>query len=831
MIILQAWKQLVREWRSGELYVLFFSIVIAVAAVSSVSFFTDRVQRALGSQANELLGADLVLNGSNEFDADYFEQAEQLGLSVVKQVTFPSMVMSDNGSHLAWMKVVEQGFPLRGQLGISDGLFKPEVKTNEIPAAGQVWIEPRLLSALKLNINDTLHIGALALRVTALVTSEPGRGGDMFNIAPRVLLNYQDLVATQLIQAGSRVRYTLLIAGDERAVATFQTFVREQNAFGVSMQDVRDARPEVKVALSRAEQFLGLAALTSVILAGIAIALAAKRFAQRHLDHCAILRCVGATQSYILKIYLWQIVFIGLLASLTGAAVGYFAHELLINMLGSLVGVNLPGAGFSPVIFAMATGLVTLAGFALPPIIALKNVPALRVIKRDLGNINASRILSYGLGIGALSFIMIMQAGDIKLGIYMVAGAIGAVVVLIACAYLLLFMVRQYRPKVSSPWYIGLRNLVRRSNSSIIQIVAFGLGIMALLILAIIRGDLLDEWQASIPSDAPNRFVINISPDQVPAMRVFFQENVSKVPELYPMIRGRIIAINEREITSDSYEDQHAKQMLSREFNLSWAEALATSNTIVEGEWWQAKQFDAPLASIEKSVAENLKIKIGDNLRVKVAEQIFTAKVASIRDVDWGSFGANFYVLTTPGLMRDMPTTYMTPFFLADDQYEVLNKMVERFNNVTVIDVAAVMSQVRMIINRVTLAVEYVFMFTLLAGVMVLFAGIQSTLDERMVENAIMKTVGGKKKQLLQALWAEYLCLGALSGLIAALLATIVSWVIAHFILKMPMPLNFSIWIYGMLGGAIGVSIFGVLGSAAAIKQPPMQILKKISLS
>ncbi len=766
MIILQAWKQLVREWRSGELYVLFFSIVIAVAAVSSVSFFTDRVQRALGSQANELLGADLVLNGANEFDAAYFEQAQQLGLSVVKQVTFPSMVMSDNGSHLAWMKVVEQGFPLRGQLGISDGLFKPEVKTNEIPAAGQVWIEPRLLSALKLNINDTLHIGALALRVTALVTSEP-----------------------------------------------------------------RDARPEVKVALSRAEQFLGLAALTSVILAGIAIALAAKRFAQRHLDHCAILRCVGATQSYILKIYLWQIVFIGLLASLTGAAVGYFAHELLINMLGSLVGVNLPGAGFSPVIFAMATGLVTLAGFALPPIIALKNVPALRVIKRDLGNINASRILSYGLGIGALSFIMIMQAGDIKLGIYMVAGAIGAVVVLIACAYLLLFMVRQYRPKVSSPWYIGLRNLVRRSNSSIIQIVAFGLGIMALLILAIIRGDLLDEWQASIPSDAPNRFVINISPDQVPAMRVFFQENVSKVPELYPMIRGRIIAINEREITSDSYEDQHAKQMLSREFNLSWAEALATSNTIVEGEWWQAKQFDAPLASIEKSVAENLKIKIGDSLRVKVAEQFFTAKVASIREVDWGSFGANFYVLTTPGLMRDMPTTYMTPFFLADDQYEVLNKMVERFNNVTVIDVAAVMSQVRMIINRVTLAVEYVFMFTLLAGVMVLFAGIQSTLDERMVENAIMKTVGGKKKQLLQALWAEYLCLGALSGLIAALLATIVSWVIAHFILKMPMPLNFSIWIYGMLGGAIGVSIFGVLGSAAAIKQPPMQILKKISLS
>lgn len=831
MAIRSAWKQLIREWRSGELYVLFFSIVIAVAAVGSVSFFTDRIQRALESQANELLGADLLLNSDKSFDSTYLEKADALNLDVVSQLSFPSMVMSENGGNLAWLKVVEEKYPLRGELGISKAPFAPEFKTKDIPQSGQIWLEPRLLTALNIKVGNSITLGAKTFVVSALIVTEPGRGGDLFNVAPRVLMNMIDLDETQLIQPGSRARYSLLVAGESGSVKEFETFVKAKAEFGVTAQGISDARPEIRVALNRANQFLGLAALTSVLLAGVAIALAAKRFAQRHLDHCAILRCVGATQAYILKIYVWQIILMGLFASLAGAIIGYFAHEILINMLGSLVGVDLPSPGVMPVAFAVATGMITLFGFALPPIVALKNVPALRVIKRDLGSINVSSFLSYSLGILALSFIMIMQAGDIKLGIYMVVGTLLAILVLVIVAYSLLALIRRLPVRSHSPAYLGLRNLVRRSSSSIVQIIAFGLGIMALLILTVIRGDLLDEWQASIPDDAPNRFVINISPNQVDSMKAFFQSRNGDAPNFYPMIRGRLVGINEEVVTRESFENQRAKQMLSRELNLSWAGSMSPRNKLLEGDWWTESDYGKQLVSVEKSVAENLNVSIGDKLKFKVADQYFEAKIASIREVDWNSFNANFYVLAVPGLIDDLPTTYMSPFYLSEEKYEQLNALVSEFANITVIDVAAIMTHVRQIINRVTLAVEYVFLFTLLAGLMVLFAGIQSTLDERMVENAIMKTLGGKRKQLLSVLWAEYICLGALAGAIAAIMASIVALVVSHYVLKMPLHWNLSLWLYGMLGGAIGVSIFGVLGSRSAIRQPPISVLKKVSLT
>ncbi|MDX1811754.1 MAG: FtsX-like permease family protein, partial [Gammaproteobacteria bacterium] len=719
----------------------------------------------------------------------------------------------------------------RGELGISDKPFAPEIKTRQIPGRGEVWVEPRLLTALNLKVNDTVTIGAQIFRVTALVTTEPGRGGDLFNIAPSVLLNYDDLEATQLIQEGSRVRYSMLLAGEADAINTFRQFVKGKHDLSINMQGIRDARPEIRVALSRAEQFLGLAALTSVMLAGIAIALAAKRFAQRHLDHCAILRCIGATQAFILQNYLLQILFIGLIACLVGGVAGFFAHQILIDMLGSLVGVNLPAPGIKPMFFALATGMITLTGFALPPVVALKNVPALRVIKRDLGSVDVSRVLTYSLGILALSIIMIFQAGDIKLGIYMVLGTLLAVLVLIAMAYVLVWLIRHIPARSHSAWYIGLRALSRRSSSSVLQMLAFGLGIMALLILTVIRGDLLDEWQASIPADAPNRFVINISPTEVATMQQFFTQHGEAIPNMYPMVRGRIVAINDREVTKDSFTEQRARQMLSRELNLSWAAEMDEKNQLLEGQWWDKADYGKPLISIEQSVAKNLSVKLGDKLKFKVADQYFEASVASIREVDWGSFNANFYVLAPPGLLEKFPATYMSPFYLSPEKFDFLNELVARFSNVTVIDVAAIMAHVRTIINRVTLAVEYVFLFTLLAGLMVLFAGVQSTLDERMVENAIMKTLGGKKNQLYQALWSEYLLLGALAGLVAALLATMVSFAIAHFVLKIPMHWNFGIWWYGLVGGALGVSIFGVAGSLTAIRQPPIMVLKKISLT
>ena len=825
-----ALTQLKREWRAGELYVLFLALVVAVAAVTSVNFFTDRVHRALKTQANELLGADLVLSSDQRLDVKYINKANELGLKRVRQISFPSMVLSDSANQLTWLKVVDPGFPLRGKLGISDKLFAPEKQVKHIVEPGKVWVEPRLITAMGIKIGDHIQIGEKQFMVDAILSSEPGRGGDMFNIAPRVLMNYADIASTKLIQPGSRVRYSLLLAGDLEKIKTYRSFVTAENETGIRIQGVEDARPEIRQALSRAEQFLGLAALASVILAGVAIALAARRFANTHLDHCAIMRCVGATQRMILQIYFLQILFIGLIASAIGVAVGFVFHQLLIETLGSLVGVTLPMPSAMPAFFGAATGMVTLLGFALPPIIALKSVPALRVLKRDLGIVNLPGIFNYLMGILALAIVMVWQSRDVKMGLYMVAGALLTIVVLALVALVLLFVLRLFRQWYQTPALFGLRNLTRRPAATVVQMVAFGLGMMALLVLTLIRGDLLDQWQASIPDDAPNRFVINIHPDQVDDLKDFFKRQNYPVPEFYPMVRGRLVEINEQPISEDTVSSRGAKQLLSRELNLSWATNLANHNKVIEGQWWSvgADSTIESQFSIEKSVSENLNIKLGDRLKFKIAGQYVEAKVSSVREVDWGSFRANFYVIASPGLLDDMPATYMSPFYLPPDKFELLNKMLAEFANVTVIDVAAVMSHVRQIINRVTMAVEYVFLFTLVSGLMVLLAGIQSTHDERTLENAIVRTVGGSSRQIYRSLIMEFVSLGVLSGLVAALLATVIGAVLAHFVLKTPVDISESIWLIGLLGGGLGVGVAGLLGSRRAVTQPPMVVLKSL---
>ena len=828
-MILLALKQLKREWRAGELYVLFLALVIAVTAVTSVNFFTDRVHRALQTQANELMGADLVMSDDKPFNEKYFEQADQLNLQTVRQITFPSMVLSDDGSQLSWLKVVEEGFPLRGQLGIGEKLFAPEKRVNGIVSPGKVWLEPRLIMSLGLKVGDNIEIGEKEFIIDAVLTSEPGRGGDLFNIAPRVLMNYEDLAETKLIQAGSRVRYSVLIAGEDAAIINFRDYVKAENEPGIRVQGIEDARPEIRTALSRAEQFLGLAALSSVILAGVAIALAARRFANTHLDHCAVMRCVGATQDMIFKIYFFQILFIGLIASATGVIFGFLFHQLLIEVLGTLVGVDLPMPSFMPAFFGAVTGIVTLMGFALPPVLSLKKVPALRVLRRDLGAISLPGALSYLAGIVALSVIMIWQSRDVKMGIYMVGGALLTILVLALVALVLLFIIKRFRHLYKTPMLFGLRNLIRRPAATVVQLVAFGLGIMALLVLTLIRGDLLDQWQASIPEDAPNRFIINVHPEQVEDLRAFFKSQGEIVPEFYPMIRGRLLEINGQKVSPETAGNREAKQMLSRELNLSWAENISDWNKVIQGDWWEKQAAISPQFSIEKSVAEHLSVSLGDKLKFKIADQFVEAPVTSVREVDWGSFRANFYVIASPGALDELPSTYMSPFYLAPEKFELLNKMIESFGNVTVIDVAAIMTHVREIIDRVTMAVEYVFLFTLLSGFMVLLAGIQSTHDERQLENAILRTVGGRSKQIYQTLVLEFVSLGMLSGFVAALLASLIGAVLAHFVLKTPVEINEFLWFLGLAGGAIGVGVVGVLGSRRTMNQPPMTVLRKLS--
>ena len=827
---LLAFRFLRRDWRAGELRVLLAALIIAVAAVTSVSFFTDRVYQGLLSQANDLMGADLVLSSDHGFPASYLEQARKRDLRSVQTLTFPSMVLGPNGAQLAMLKAVESGFPLRGHLRVADEPFAPDRVAVGVPKPGTVWLEPRVLTALGVKVGDTVTLGAKQFSVAAVLTGEPGRGGDVFSIAPRAMLNLEDLAATQLVQPASRVNFSLLFAGPTLAIADYRQMVESLAERGVSAQGVQDARPEIRVALDRAGRFLSIAALSSVILAGVAVALAARRFARRHLDACAVMRCLGATQQTIARVYAYQMLTLGTVGSLLGCLLGFIAHLALVAVLGSLVGVDLPAPSWAPAGVAFVTGIATLAGFALPPLFQLKNVPALRVLRRELGALGTPGVLTYGLGLLALAGLMFWQAGDVKLGGYVVGGTVAALLILVLIALGMVSALRVLRGRPGSSWRFGLTNIARRSAGSVVQVVAFGLGIMALLLLTVLRGELLDEWQKTLPENTPNRFLINIQPAQVPELKRFFAENAVDQPEFFPMIRARLEAINAKPVNSNSFQDERARRLAEREFNLSWSAALSPDNRIVGGHWWTDAEQGRALLSVEDGIAKTLSINLGDKLTYSVAGEKFTGEVASIRTVEWDSFRPNFFVLGVPGFLDNLPATYMTSFYLGGERHTLLNTLLQRFPNVTVIDVAAIMAQVRAIVERVTLAVEYVFLFTLAAGVMVLYAGIQATQDERMLENAILRTLGGSRKQIMQALAAEFGALGALSGLMATGLAAVLAYVLATQVLNVPYHLSPLLWVYGVVGGALGVGLAGVLGSRKVVSQPPLTTLRRVTV-
>ncbi len=823
----QALRMLRREWRSGELRVLALAVMVAVAAVSAVGFFTERVERALDLQASELLGADLVVVSDRPLPARYRDQARDLGLRFSEQWVFPSMVRAAAGSRLAMVKVVDEHFPLRGSLRIADAPFAPERPAATGPVPGTVWLEPRLMTALGLRLGEWIWLGEARLRVAAVLTAEPGRAGGLFAMAPRLLFNRADLAATDLIQPASRVSYRLLVAGTPGQVAAYRRMLEKTPQRGVSLQGVADARPEIRSALERARQFLGLAAMTAVLLAGVAVALAARRFAQRHLDAVAILRCLGARQGRVMRIYGGQLLMLGAPASLAGVAAGYLAHDALVGLSAPLLGVALPSAGSAVVFAGLASGLVMLLGFALPPLLQLGSVPPLRVLRRELGGLGTPGVLSYALAGTALAGLLVYQAGQWRLGMLMSLALLATVAVLLGLAVAVLCGLARLRASPRQWWRFGLVSLARRRGGSAMQLVAFSLGIGVLLLLGLVRGDLLDDWRDSLPPDAPNRFLVNIQPQQVAALEAFFRARGLDAPEFHPMVRGRLTAINGRPVSELELEGR-ARRLAEREFNLSWAAELAPDNRIVAGHWWRQDEYGKALLSVEEGIARSLGVGVDDTLAFDVAGEHFEGRIASLREVQWDSLRANFFVLAPPGLLDEFPATYMTAFYLPRARYPVLDELVREFPNVTVLDVAAIMAHVRRIIERVSLAVEYVFLFTLAAGLMLLYAGIQATHDERLRENAILRTLGGRRRQIRRALAAEFVALGLLAGVLGALLANGLAWLLALKVFSMPYQFNLAALFTGAVAGGLGVGLAGLWGSRGVTRQPPLQVLRRL---
>lgn len=823
-----ALRLLMRDQRAGELLLIGLALIIAVASVTTVGFFADRVHRALSRQANQLLGADLVAVADRPLPAEFETEARRRGLAVTRMLRFPTMVVGREKNVLASVKAVAAGYPLRGEVRIAERLFGADRRATDIPARGTVWVDERLSTQLNLATGDAVSLGRSEFRIAAILTHEPDSAIGFINSGPRVYLNEADLQATGLIQTGSRIRYRLQLAGTQAEVDAYREWSLPRLQPGQRIESIRDARPEIRSALERAEKFLNLAALVSVILAAVAIALSARRFLQRHLDGCAMMRCLGAAQGLVMRLYLLHLVLMGVIASAVGGAVGMLAQLALSYWLGNLTSVQLPAPGWLPGLHGMATGLALLLGFALPPLAALGHVPTLRVLRRELGAPRGMGLAGYALAFAVIAALVLWKAHDLKLGVLVLGGFVAAMLAAGLAAWLLITMLARIRSG-GMAWRFGIANLRRHLLGSIIQVVALGIGIMALLTLTLIRGDLLKAWQTSLPPQAPNRFIVNIQPDQLKPLAEFFGAHGVVRPPVFPMVRGRLVRINERSVASADYADDRAKRLIDREFNLSWAAAMQADNEIVSGRWWRMPAVRRDQFSMESGIAETLGVRIGDVLTFDIAGEAVAGTVTSLRKVDWDSFNVNFFVVAPPGLLERHPASYITSFYLPPGRVDVLNALVQRFPNLLLIDVAQVMVQVQKMMDQVARAVQFVFLFTLLAGLLVLYAAIASTQDERLYQATIMRTLGASRLQITYANLAEFAAIGALAGLLGAAGASTLGILLAFQVLNLAYAFNGAVWLAGIVCGAAGIAAAGYLGTRRVLDIAPLKVLQRIA--
>jgi putative ABC transport system permease protein len=829
MILAQSLRMTRRDWRAGELRFLLLALVVAVAALCSVGFFVDRMKSGMARDANQLLGADLVLRADLPLDASWKDKARALGLASADTAVFPSMASSGGahpGTGLVAVKAVSASYPLRGRMKLYRGA--DSVPAAGIPAPGSVWVDANLLAARGIAVGDSLKLGERSFRIAAAIAVEPDRGAAFMSFAPRVMLAESDLPSTGLIQFGSRVTYRLLLAGPAPAVAAYRRWAEErihaQKLRGIQLESLESGRPEMRATLDRGERFLSLVGLLSSMLAAVAIAIAARRYLLRHLDACAMLRCLGLTQSELTRMVLIEFLLIGLAGSLAGVLLGFGAHYLLLAWLGRLVAADLPPPGLVPALQGLAFGLLLLTGFALPPALQLRGVPHNRVIRRETPPPRPAALATYGLGLAVFLLLLLWQARDLRLGLLTAAGFLGGLALFALVGWLALRALRLLREASRhTPWRFALAALQRRPGASILQMVALALGLMALLLLTVVRGELIDAWRAATPPDAPDQFVLNLQADQKPAFEALLARAGIRDAPLYPMVRGRLTRINDAEITGDSFIEDRAKRLVEREFNLSAVPQLPPKNEIAAGKWLDDSR---PQASVEVGLAKTLNIRLGDRLRFDVAGQTVDAEVTSLRKLEWGSFRVNFFVLLNPSLLEDLPQTWITAFRLPPGREALIGEMVRDFPNLTIIDIGSVIRQIQGLVDQVVRAVEFLFLFTLASGVLVLYAALAGSHDERVREAGLLRALGATRRQLSQAQWLEFALVGSLSGLLAATGAAATGWALAHYVFDFPWHFSPLVWLAGMAAGVACALVGGWAGLRNVLRQPPLQTLR-----
>ena len=835
-----AWRQLARDFRAGELRLLVVAVMLAVAALTAVGFFADRINGGLARDARQMLGGDAIVASDQPTPAAFAAKARALGLATANTAAFPSMGRATEaqggGSRLVSVKAVSEAYPLRGRVTLGGAAGTPQRSVAGAPEHGSVWVDPALLDALALKVGDTLLLGDARLRIAQTIVTEPDRGTGFASFAPRVLLNDADLPATGLVQPASRVTYRLAVAASgasEQPVREFIDWAEAQiktgNLRGLRVESLATGRPEMRQTLDRAAKFLNLVALLSALLAAVAVGIASRDFASRHLDDCAMLRVLGLPQRTIALQYGIEFSAIGLIASVAGVLLGFAVHYVFVLLLAGIVESALPAPTLWPALFGVGVGFTLLMGFGLPPVLQLAQVPPLRVIRRDVGALKPASIAVLSAGALGFAALLLAVSSDIKLGLIAVGGFAVAVAVFALLAWLAVMVLRRAVPEARAPrWLIlATRQIAARPAFAVLQVSALSVGLLALVLLVLLRTDLIDSWRQATPKDAPNRFVINVQPEQSEAFRQRLQAAGVNRYDWFPMIRGRLVAINGKSVKPDDFADERAKRLLDREFNLSNDVDLPPHNQLSAGRW---VRNEPNAVSVEEGLAQTLGLKLGDELRFDVGGTTAQGRITSLRKVDWSSMRVNFFVMFPTATLTDVPLSYIAAYRAPEGPNggSVFdNALTREFPNITSIDVSAGIAQIQHVLDQVVRAVEFLFGFTLAAGLVVLFAAITATREARSREFAVMRALGASGKLLAQVQRAELLGVGALAGVLASLAAMAVGWALAHYVFEFSW--NPALWVPLAGGGAGALLALGAgwWGLREVLRRPVVQTLRQ----
>jgi putative ABC transport system permease protein len=822
-----AMRLLARDWRAGELTVLIVALLVAVTAMTGVAFLTDRVGQAVEMRAAESLAADLRLYSARPLNPDYLSEADGSGLVTAKVTSMPSVVFAGEANTLAAVRAVTRGYPLRGKLKTSPRLLADPSVTEEIPAPGEAWASPRLLARLGVDTATTVEVGNAELRISRVLDFRPDEGWSFVDLAPTLLINEADLESTGLIQPGSRVSYRLLFAGSRSEIESFKESLEAALDDGEQLSDIRDSNPQIRSSMDRAGRFLNLASLVSVLLAAVAVAMAARRYSHRHRDRVALMKCMGASQPLIFRSSVLQLLVLALGSGLIGAVLGYLAQLGLAWLMRDMIGSTLPAPGLRPGLLGLVTALCILGGFALPDLAQMGKTPPLRVLRRDVDPPPLRYGISWLAGVAAILALLLWIMRDTVLVLNIFLGAAATFIALGIAGWILVRSLQGFRGAAGVAWRYGLANLGRRGRESVVQVVAFGLGLMVLLLLTTVRTDLMDNWRQSLPDDAPNQFLINIQPDEVDAMAAFFARRGLEVPHFVPLVRARMTAINGQDVTQMTFEDPQGERWARRDANLSWTGELQADNRIVEGNFWRGVPERGEV-SVEQDFGQELGLSLGDELSFDIAGEAVSATVSSFRSVEWDSFSPNFFMVFSPGVLDGYPATFISSFHISEDQRGVVLELMRAFPSVTAIDLDAMLSQVRDVMDKAALAVQAVFLFTLLAGLTVLWAAVQSTRDERRYESAMLRTFGASRNRVLSGVATEFIAIGLLSGLLAAAGASLAGYLLATNLFELEYGFSPVLWLAGPLVGMVFVGLSGMAATWRVITHAPVSVLRTV---